>query len=161
MLGKLFGRSAEEKAFAEKWNSKYPFLRINDNSIYPWAKNDDCWLSEIPTGWASAFGEQMCDELANVLGRYAEDFVILQMKEKFGELIIYWTFEYKETYTQDEVGEISELHAKIHDIVSKYNCVSAYTCASCGEKANYLSTGWILPYCEKCKPENAIAIRSE
>lgn len=161
MFCNLFKRNEEQNSFAKEWNEKYPFLRVKHNDVCLWHTSEDCWFEDIPIGWVNAFGKQMCDELMEVLGKYSNEFVIAQMKEKFGDLRIYWYFKDKDSYAQFEVNEISELNAKIHDIVEKYNKISAYTCAECGAIANYSSTGWILPYCEEHAPQDSIKIRSK
>ena len=80
---------ADQKSDAEWWISKYPFLAIKYNAIYPWLELNSTeyhWLSELPPGWIDAFGVQMCDELLEALGKYANDWIILQAKEKWGIL---------------------------------------------------------------------------
>lgn len=39
---------------------------------------------------------------------------------------------------------------KIPFIISKYEDLSYSTCILCGEKADWLSEGWISPYCDAC-----------
>lgn len=43
--------------------------------------------------------------------------------------------------------------SKIPDIISKYETISETTCITCGKPAQYLSTGWISPYCRECAQE--------
>ena len=46
------------------------------------------WLTEMPDHWCRVFGEQMADELNELLIKYnyADQYEILQIKEKFGSL---------------------------------------------------------------------------
>lgn len=134
---------------------KYPFMRVKDNSVYPWLTRDDCWLDDMPEGWMVAFGEQMCEELKAALGKYADYWIIVQVKEKFGRLCIYYGWD-----TFDEDIEIpDEVANKVDDIVNKYEVLSGRTCMHCGSRATYQSVGWIGPYCEKCKPSGSIKMK--
>lgn len=40
---------------------------------------------------------------------------------------------------------------RIPDIISKYENLSFKICINCGKPANWLTTGWISPYCDDCK----------
>lgn len=153
----------DRRAEARWWNFKYPFLRIKDNSTCPWNEensDDVCWFDEIPFGWVKAFGKEMCDELLATLGKYVDDFIILQMKEKFGELRVYWAFEDKD-YTATETEEIGEIQLKVHNIIDKYASISARTCVECGKEAVYMTEQWVLPYCAECAPEDAKIIKGD
>ena len=137
---------------AKEWVAKYPFLRIKDNSVYPWLNTEEIeehWLDDIPVGWINAFGEQMCDELSEALGEYIHDWIIAQVKEKFGELVIHYYFTDKD-WPRQECSEINNIIKKIEDILSKYSKISSQTCVKCGSPATHFSTGWILPYCDNC-----------
>lgn len=59
---------------------------------------------------------------------------ITQIKEKFGALRVYSNFE----------------SPGIIKIINKYSKLSEKTCYMCGAKATKVSTGYILPYCDKC-----------
>ena len=63
------------------WNNKYPFLRVANNSVYPWLTEEDSWVNEIPIGWRDSFFEDMCDDLIAALGSYINEFEIIQLKE--------------------------------------------------------------------------------
>ena len=56
-----------------------------------------------------------------------------QIKEKWGGLRIYAT-------APEEVQKI----------ISHYEHISADYCIDCGKPAKYLTTGYILPFCEDC-----------
>lgn len=113
---------------------KYPFLK-------PYSKRNkffqtSCWYYCIDEGWRKAFGIQLCDELLASLKRhnFVKKYIITDVKEKFGELNIY----------DDGAPE------EVHDILLKYEYISARTCIICGKPARYRSKGWIEPYCKEC-----------
>lgn len=161
MFTDLFKRSAEDNAFAEKWNAKYPFLHVKDNRVCPWHSFDHCWLEDIPSGWVDAFGEQMCEELMEALGDYVDDFIIIQLKEKYGEMRLYYSWSDDIFFNEENAEQISIMQDKISNILAKYAELSSCTCIECGEEANYSSTGWICPYCEEHAPPGSIKIRSK
>lgn len=120
---------------------KYPFLipynewtgKLDEDWNYEYT-----WLDDMPTGWRIAFGEQMCEEISAALNLLSEedkkDYRIEQIKEKFGELRWYsnWTTE------------------EIEKVIDKYTYLSARTCVKCGKPAEYISKGWICPWCRDC-----------
>lgn len=97
-------------------------------------------LDEIPTGWKINFGDQMCNDIQDVLDKRgcANQFHIIQIKEKFGSLRIY-----VDPLPGDCLKEIRE-------VITQYEIKSAETCCECGKPAEYMSTGWICPYCKEC-----------
>ena len=122
--------------------SKYPFLRIKNNDIYPFLNTEEiesCWLDYMPKGWVKAFGKQMCDDLLEVLGDYANEWIIVQVKEKYGELRIY------------DLGCPSDLYDKVNRIIGKYSYISRFICVKCGSMdARMYDDGWMSPFCEEC-----------
>ena len=42
---------------------------------------------------------------------------------------------------------------EVDKIINKYEYISYRTCIKCGRTAEYITKGWITPYCEKCIPE--------
>lgn len=93
------------------------------------------WLMCIPMGWEKAFGEELYNEL------YAIDpeLAILDMKEKWGALDIYFLpSDYK-------------LWDKIDAVCMKYHDISTKTCAICGKPGRTTNShGWLMPLCKKC-----------
>ena len=71
--------------------AEYPFLlprnvftdEVSDDYDYHYTLLDD-----MPKGWKKAFGEQLCEELKEALVKEGilEDYRIMQVKEKFGQL---------------------------------------------------------------------------
>ena len=101
-------------------------------------------------GWQNAFVPQMMDELFNILGPYVEDFIVHQIKEKFGCLTVYWGWRHRD-YTDEENRDRMELDNAVENVISKYKKISERTCVQCGGKATFLSDYWIIPWCDKCR----------
>ncbi len=121
---------------------RYPFLKPRnewtgkDLEDYDYSFTE---LDSLPRGWVKAFGEQMCEELREVLIREdcLDEWRIDQLKEKFGEMRLYPNF-----YSKD-----------IDAVINKYTDISATTCVGCGKPATHYTTGWILPFCWDCLDE--------
>lgn len=93
------------------------------------------YMYEMPVGWCKAFGSDLMDEIKDVVNQEnIEDFIIMQAKEKFGELRLYY-------YPPNK---------NIDDVVKKYVDISRKTCCNCGKPATKISTGWISPWCDDC-----------
>ena len=120
----------------KKLIEEYPFLKIYDNMNYT-------WLDNMPTGWRIAFGEQMCKEIKEELLKNNEldSYEIVDIKEKFGGLRWY-----------DNSGLPG-----MQFIIAKYEALSEKTCINCGKPANWISKGWISPYCDDCATKQAKA----
>ena len=146
------------KSSIKEWVEKYPFLRIKDNSVYPWLSTDednydDCWLVEdLPSGWIDAFGAQMCDELMVALGEYVNRWIIVQVKEKWGSMVIYYYFDI-DGLSDEEIEKVNEVEEFVSNIIDKYDEISYHTCAYCGAPATRKTTGWVLPVCQTCFDE--------
>ena len=97
-------------------------------------------LDDIPEGWKKEFGEQMCEELQTVLKKHncVELFRIIQIKEKYGGLRLYYS----------PLPE--QCNREIRRVIAKYEDISEHTCCECGATAEYMSKGWICPYCKSC-----------
>ena len=87
------------------------------------------WLVDIPEGWV-LLARNMLDEIKVV----NPSFEVTDMKEKWGMLRVYGWYEDEETEA----------------IIRKYEKLSSFTCCHCGMPATKLSTGWILPWCDRC-----------
>lgn len=109
---------------------RYPFLDCGDESY------ETTWADDMPEGWWSAFGEQLCDEIKKELIKYKflDEYKIIQVKEKYGMLRIY----------DDGIPE----GCKVWDIIEKYSVLSENICAFCGKPDVPMMTwGWVLPMC--------------
>lgn len=123
---------------------KYEWLKIrnvfDDDYIYDDDGSYLSWAEGIPDGWYKAFGEQMIDELHYILDKwcFTDRYRIMQIKEKFG--MIRWYDNGVPQYMCEEYDEW----------LDKYERLSEETCIKCGDKATHMTTGWIVPLCDKC-----------
>jgi hypothetical protein len=143
----------DEDFNAKEWIDKYPFLRIKDASCTYYEENTDefCWLNDIPLGWVKGFGKEMCDELLETLGEYVDDFIIVQLKEKYAAMRMYWHWDDKD-YSDEECDELNQLTNTIEDIIIKYEIISEHTCFLCGSQdARTILGAWIIPMCADCE----------
>lgn len=106
-------------------------------------------LDLLPTGWTKTFVPKMKEELFNMLGPYVEDFIILDAKEKYGQLRVYWTWEYRD-YAISELADLGELQKDIDDTLFYYESLSKNTCVVCGKSTTHISKRYELPMCESC-----------
>lgn len=140
---KLKNRKTQNKALIEK----YPFLRpLNwqlgeiDNYDYEFTEIDN-----LPDGWKDLHlkdGRFYLDALkdAMLLDKIDIDKArIIQMKEKWGRMVIYPSAE----------GDNTE------KILSEIEEISERTCCQCGAPATKISRGWICPWCDKCAEEES------
>lgn len=97
---------------------------------------------DLPIGW-----EKLCLSLNNDIRQLIEDgtvenFYLVQLKEKYGEMRLYF--------------DADKGYEELNRLIDDYSHVSFHTCARCGAfPATKCSTGWILPLCEKCAPKDA------
>lgn len=106
-------------------------------------------LNIMYDGWVNSFIPQLKDELFDLLGSYVEQFNVLEIKEKFGSLRIYWCFDLDGL--QDEyVEDVEELYEQIEELLRKYSDISGKTCIVCGEPGVMRDDGWMTPWCDKC-----------
>ena len=114
--------------------------------------NFDSALDSIPDGWMKSFIPQFKDELFNSLGAYADEIMFYQIKEKFGELTVYWHLPDKDYYTAKDYVDLKELVPIVQNIIKKYVEISKNTCVKCGQPATHTTTyGWIAPWCDNCE----------
>ena len=99
-------------------------------------------LGALDKGWRKAFGIYICKDLKRALladgGRKRlKKYGIDQIKEKYGELCWY-----------DHGG-----NEETNKIIAKYTYISRHTCITCGKSADYVTKGWVEPYCKEHLPE--------
>lgn len=129
---------------------RYPFLLIpysgwNDGEEPENFKHT--WYDDIPCGWASRFGLELCEDVRSVLeasdgsGQAVEKYRIDQIKEKFGTLR--W---YDGGAWDEPTGNA------LYDLNVLYEHLSALTCIECGDISDVWMTtgGWISPECYRC-----------
>ena len=104
-------------------------------------------LDLLPNGWVDTFVPKMKEELAKALGDYVYDFVVFQIKEKYGTMRVYWSWGDRK-YTSSELVDLAEISETIETIINKYENISENTCAVCGKPATKMTTGWVWPVCD-------------
>lgn len=87
----------------------------------------------VPKGWAKLAGPVL-REIARNGG------AILQVKEKFGALRIYWGAE---------GGMGDDMYEVLRLATDRAEDVSRSVCIECGAAANMYVDGWMLPLCDK------------
>ena len=102
--------------------------------------NNYKWLNLIPCGW-SHIGKKMIEECEAIEPNYT----ITDMKEKWGELRVVSYIPDKERWPTP-----SDYADKLTEIEDKCTEQSIRTCCVCGAPAVKISTGYILPFCDKC-----------
>lgn len=125
---------------------RFPFLECKPENDWCY-DNSGNWLNDLPLGWKQ-IGLKMFTEIKNCLVKNnipLECFIIQQLKEKWGELRLYWALESPAK---------EECIKEIDDIIDKYEDISYNTCVECGKPAKYVTLGYILPYCENCVKQN-------
>ncbi len=135
----------ENKALCEK----YPFLKWYGDPLYMGYEEKHeldyhyTWEDEVPEGWRKTFCPQMWDELKEILAKadYIDKFRFVQIKEKYGQLRLYWQ------------GAPNEIWDEVNDWEEKYLKLSEQVCIGCGKPAEYMSLCWISPWCEDCAKE--------
>lgn len=87
------------------------------------------WLNLIPCGWIS-LAQEMIKKCENIDSEYK----IYDLKEKWGKLSI---------FSNASTDIISNIEQQTEEISAKICCV-------CGQPVTKISTGWALPWCDKC-----------
>lgn len=128
---------------SNRWSDKH-ITEASDGGYWPGSPEevpkydyDYTELDDMPDGWRIAFGDQLLEELKQELveSGHLEDYRITQIKEKYGSLRWY------------DIGGTEKWDT---EIFPKYEDLSARTCIICGKPAEWISKGWISPYCDDC-----------
>lgn len=89
----------------------------------------------IPYGWKKAFGKQLLKDLRKAwLESGKISFYFNDIKEKYGTLCLY----------------ANQGTEAIYKVLHHYEHLSQYYCIECGQKAEYVTRGWIQYLCEPC-----------
>ena len=119
-----------------EYSKKYPWLKIN--SLYSSDGSDYDTMDDIPEGWRIAFGDLLCEELDAAIKKAGieDEFGILEIKEKYGRLVVY----------------ANHYIPEIDDILCKYSVISKNICIMCGKPdvSTIMLGSWTAPYCEDC-----------
>lgn len=146
LIKNIFHKYSKEEKETIKENKKlikeFPFLlprnRFFDTVIYNY---DYTYteLDEMPHGWKSSFGIEMCEEIKKCLIKvnYLYKYRIIQIKEKYGTLVWY------------DNGVPTSIYEEICTIINYYEDKSMLICSECGDATKYVTTGWIEYLCEE------------
>jgi hypothetical protein len=127
-------------------SNEYKDWKADLREVFEEKVND---LNFLYDGWVNSFIPQLKDELFDLLGSYVEQFNVLQIKEKFGRLVLYWNFDLvglENKYIED----VMELYEQIENLLHKYAELSSKTCIICGDPGVMRDDYWITPWCDKC-----------
>lgn len=139
----IFGKETIDKIIKEDNKiilKKWPFLNACNSGYI-----STTWLDGIPDGWRFSFGEILCNEISMNLDENLQKdentrYMILQVKEKYGELRWY---DFNST-------------EKINNVITMFEYASRAICGECGELkvACINDCGYIIPSCKKCYDDN-------
>lgn len=111
---------------------------------------EEMWGTNVlPCGWVKTFGNPLTEELAEIIGDYIDDFVVFQMKEKYGQLRFYWSWADRD-YDVSERIDLENIQEKIEQIIQKYADISSKTCVVCGKETINTAISIYAPICEDC-----------
>jgi hypothetical protein len=115
------------------------------------------WKCSAYCGWGCGPGWQpilykLCTDIEHTLDFYKipkDQFVVAQVKEKFGTLRFYWEFR---EGTRDDRKELAS--SQIHDLVRSAEDKTAKTCEFCGQPGKLRSGGWVKCTCDSCEDQD-------
>ena len=120
--------------------------------------------SDLPPGWAEVAGQLFTDLDAMLDDDAARTFEVVQIKEKFAGLRVYWQLGNEQTTVVDIHGSGSvprvdkgpakptALFDRIRARVRQAGEQAATTCQHCGNGgASAGGSGWIVTLCEACR----------
>lgn len=113
---------------------KFPFMEAR--SVFSGEKLGFPFGCECGDGWYDII-YKLCDELNSLYiqnGKDLNEILVQQVKEKYGSLRFY-------------TGGLIEGG---HDIISKYEDLSAETCEICGKEGKLTGAGWVQTLCDDC-----------
>ena len=120
---------------------------------------------EINKGWASILEEMLCPKLTEALEKNSlnqEDLIILQIKQKFGRLKIYWRLADENSSliidffgqgTLDFNDYSSPAKKEIKAIIDEACKEASKTCEFCGatnESVSLRQDSWVYTLCDEC-----------
>lgn len=120
--------------------------------------------SDLPEGWTELTHRLFADLDAMLDDDAAKRFEVVQIKEKFAGLRVYWELDKEHTLVMDfhapgAVQRVDEgpsnptvLFERIRDRVKQAGEEAATTCQRCGNgSASAVRSGWITTLCEACR----------
>ena len=136
----------ERKERNKKIIEKYPFLIPRNSWSGKVSENYDySYVEGFRDGWHDIF-MKLCDVILEEYNKWSQEtkdkFYIVDAKEKFGEMRVYFSFS----------------NPRIDDALNIATFLSRYTCMQCGKQPRTIfgchkileTRGWITPICKKC-----------
>lgn len=122
---------------------RYPFLL--PRNVWTGKKVEDydfsfTNLDSLDKGWRTAFGLLLCENVRKILlkAHYLKKYRITQIKEKYGTLCWY------------DNGVPVAIADEFRAMIRKFEDISALTCIECGQPADNITRGYIMPLCAAC-----------
>jgi hypothetical protein len=104
---------------------------------------------EVDKGWVQLVRD-LCDEIKGVYKRekLPMDIIVLQVKEKFGELRFYYTFD----DCKNPKADYSKAHKEVSELVDRWEDKSKTVCERCGKAGKQVvnNASWIEVRCDAC-----------
>ena len=114
---------------------RFPWIITTEDLSWNEGKYRHTLMDDIPSGWRKAFGLQLIVDIDKYLRENnITDYVVYQVKEKWGELRWY------------DNGS-AEMYK---DVINHYEVKSRNLCIHCGKASTRFTKGWITPVCDKC-----------
>lgn len=122
------------------------------------------WGLEINEGWYNIL-ERACQGISEILDKYAlpqDTFVLLQCKQKWGKLRMYWKLSYEKSVAViDSIGKgtidfndySSPIKKEIKEIIDAVCKEASKTCEFCGatnESVSLRQDSWVYTLCDEC-----------
>jgi hypothetical protein len=120
--------------------------------------------SDLPPGWTELANQLFADLNSMIDDDEAKRFEVVQIKEKFAGLRVYWELAHEQTTVIDVIGSNSvqridkgpakptALFDRIRARVRQAGEQAATTCQRCGNGgASAGGPGWIVTLCETCR----------
>lgn len=128
--------------------------------------------STVPPGWSALIDRMLADIDWMLDDRCARRFHVLQIKEKFGGLRVYWRLGRRGSTEIDAVTPEGVLRvrlsaraasavdrsvvAQIDARVQQAETEASVTCQRCGQgDARRISRGWLVTLCDSCERQEA------
>ena len=122
------------------------------------------WGLEINKGWYAII-ERACLDISEILDKYAlpqDTFVLLQCKQKWGKLRMYWKLSFEKSVAViDFIGQgtvdfndySSPIKKEIKETIDKAYNEASKTCEFCGstnESVSLRQGAWVYTLCGNC-----------
>lgn len=128
----------------------FPFMRAKEDFREQYKKGMICDLygafgCECGDGWYELLYD-LCTEITETYKKHDKpvDITVEQIKEKYGELCFYYSFEYSSP-------DLADVHREVDEIAAKWEKKSAEICEECGKPGALRSElPWIRTLCDDC-----------